>query len=304
MSSVENPRNRIESKFRPVDIATLGYILIEFLLIFVFQTDKPGWPNMALFYGSSACIVLLIVYFPLSDEISFWRGVRNLYPLFLFIFFYKAIEPQIYIVFDMPFDWIVHGIESSILGNDLSFMLQRYMDIWLNELMSFAYVSYYFQLPVAAGLFIALRKWNSLEKTILSASITFYICYILFIFFPVAGPRFYLSDQYYLPLIGPLFTPLSQKIIEIWGFEGAAMPSSHCAVALVVAWRIARDLPGLAIPAILLLILLCVGTVYGRYHYLTDVLFGLIIGAFGLWITNRWKGSFLKGKESTEQALR
>lgn len=294
MSSVESAKNKFLSRVRPIDIATLAYIFVELLLILIFMTDKPEWPYMALFYGSSACIVLLIVNFPISEKNKLWMIVRTIYPMFLFVIFFRAIAPQIFIVFDRPFDWMINGIELKVLGSDPAFFLQRYLEIWLNELMSFAYFSYYLQLPAAVGLFILLKKQKSLEKIMLASSVTFYICYIIFILYPVTGPRFYLEDIYYLPIIGPVFTPLAQKIVDFGGHYGASMPSSHSAVSLVIAMRISKDIPRLAIPAALMLILLCASSVYGRYHYLTDVFFGLIIGALGLWIASRWSRVFFK----------
>jgi len=298
LSSVESAKNKFISRVRPIDIATLAYIFVELLLILIFMTDKPEWPYMGLFYGSSACIVLLIVNFPVGEKNELWMIVRTIYPMFLFVIFYRAIAPQIFIVFDRPFDWMVHGIELKVLGGDPAFFMQRYLEIWLNEIMSFGYFSYYLQFPIAVALFILLKKQKSLEKIILASSVTFYICYIIFILYPVTGPRFYLEDIYYLPIVGPIFTPLVRKIVDFGGHYGAAMPSSHCAIALVIAWRISKDIPKLAIPAIVMLILLCASTVYGRFHYLTDVFFGLIIGALGLWIAGRWSRVFLKEREA------
>jgi len=280
-------------RFRPVDIATLAYVSLEFLLVLIFMAGRPGWFIMLLFYIAAACIVFLMVAFPFDEKSFPWRIIRVSYPMILFIFFYKAIGPQIFLIFDKPFDWMVHNFELSVFGIDPAFAAQRYIDIWMNEFMNFGYFTYYFLLPTALVLFIIMKKWNSLEKMILSSAVTFYICYLIFIFYPVTGPRFYLEQTYYLPIIGPFFTPLTQSVVNFGGLYGGAMPSSHCAIALVVTWRMGRDIRQLAIPIVLIALLLCTSTVYGRFHYLTDVIAGLIIGSLGLWISNRWFNGFL-----------
>lgn len=257
------------------------------------MAGRPGWFIMLLFYIAAACIVFLMVAFPFDEKSFPWRIIRVSYPMILFIFFYKAIGPQIFLIFDKPFDWMVHNFELSVFGIDPAFAAQRYIDIWMNEFMNFGYFTYYFLLPTALVLFIIMKKWNSLEKMILSSAVTFYICYLIFIFYPVTGPRFYLEQTYYLPIIGPFFTPLTQSVVNFGGLYGGAMPSSHCAIALVVTWRMGRDIRQLAIPIVLIALLLCTSTVYGRFHYLTDVIAGLIIGSLGLWISNRWFNGFL-----------
>lgn len=300
MSFAENRNKSYLSRFRPVDIATLAYIIAEILIVLVFMAGRQGWLNLLFFYLCSGAVVLIMVAFPFSELSAIARAVRNAYPLILFAFLYRAVGPQIFIVFDHPFDPIVHRFELSVFGVDPAFYLQKYLEVWINELMNFAYFSYYLLLPSAAVAFVVLKKWNSLDKLILSSAIAFYACYILFIFFPVLGPRFFLRDIYYLPIIGPIFTPMTQKLVEIGGLYGAAMPSSHCAIALIFAWRVSRDIKSMAFPAILLSTLLCLGTIYGRFHYLTDVVVGLIIGALAIWAGGRWIARF-DSREEMEQ---
>jgi membrane-associated phospholipid phosphatase len=266
-------------------------------MVLAFMPGRPGWLYLFFFYLSAACVVLIMVAFPFDESSALWRAVRNVYPLVLFIFFYRAIGPQIFMVFDKPFDPAVHRLELNIFGVDPAFYWQKYMDVWLNELMNFGYFSYYLLLPSAVVAFVLMKKWKSLDRLMLSSAIAFYICYILYIFCPVVGPRFFLSDIYYLPIFGPFFTPLTQKVVDFGGHYGAAMPSSHCAIALIVAWRVSRDLKGLMFPAILVSILLCLGTIYCRFHYLTDVLAGLIIGVLGIWAADRWIARFTDRRE-------
>lgn len=286
------------SRFRPVDIATLAYVLIEISVILVFMSGRPGWFYMLFFYISAACIVLLMVAFPFNELSSSGRAIRTIYPVVLIIFFYRALGPQLFVVFDKPFDPVIHQFEFNVFGMDPAFAIQKYIDIWLNELMSFGYFSFYLIIPFAIIIYILLKKWKSLEKMILSIAVAYYLCFLLFIFFPVTGPGFYLDDIYYLPIIGPFFTPITKNIVSINGHYGASMPSSHCAIAFIIAWRIGRDIKKLLIPAIFITTLLCLSTVYGRFHYLTEALAGVIIGGLGVWISNRWQIRFAERKEN------
>ena len=292
MSSVDMRINNSAIRFRPLDIATLAYIAIEFAIVLIFMVGRPGWAYLLLFYLVAAGIVILIVMFDLTVSGLFWRALRLVYPLFLFPFLYEAVGPQIFLVFDHPFDPHVIALEKMVFGIDPAFALQQYMEIWLNELMNAGYISYYFMLPVSAIILLFKKRWDALERLVLTGAITFYVCYLIFIFYPVIGPRFFLSEHYYLPIIGPFFTPLTQRILAGGGLYGAAMPSSHCAVALVALWILVREVPKTAIPSFILLSLLCAGTVYGRYHYISDVVAGLLMGAVMLRLAGSWQRKF------------
>jgi membrane-associated phospholipid phosphatase len=279
-------------RLRPVDMATGLYIIMEIILLLIFMIGRPGWQYLLFFYMAALGVVALMVLLNFEEAAPFWRIIRIIYPLFLFTLFYEAVGPQIFMIFDNPFDSHVVGLEKMIFGVDPAFAIQPHIEVWLNELMSFAYFSYYLMLPGVAIILLVKRRFGSLERMVLAAAVTFYVCYLIFIFYPVVGPRFHLADYYYLPLIGPFFTPLMQRILAAGGLFGGAMPSSHCAVALVALWTLAREVRKAAVPAMLLLALLCVGTIYGRCHYVSDVVAGLLLGTAVLWITKFWQGRF------------
>jgi membrane-associated phospholipid phosphatase len=72
------------------------------------------------------------------------------------------------------------------------------------------------------------------------------------------------------------------EFIERFGrVHGAAFPSAHVAgsmVAILTSWRYRRWLFWVCLP---FFVSMCVATVYGRYHYVADVLAGLAVGALG-----------------------
>ncbi len=131
-----------------------------------------------------------------------------------------------------------------------------------------------------------------MERLTLTISISFYVSYIIFVFYPIVGPRFYLQEIYYLPIIGPYITPLAERIVQKAGLYGGAMPSSHCAVALAAVAIVAAEFRRLRFVSICLLILLCLSTVYGRYHYFSDVAAGLVLGWLSLVMGNRWQSKY------------
>jgi membrane-associated phospholipid phosphatase len=281
--------------FRPIDIATLAYLLFEMAVVLIFLRQGPIWMFLIGIYLLGATLVVLFSAFQIPGPR--WRTFRLIYPLLIMIFLYEVLDYQIFIFHSGPLDNLINSLEMAVLGFDASFALQRYISVTLNEVMSLSYLSYYFIPPAAFFLFLINRRWDALERTVLSASVAFYACYAIFIFFPIVGPRLYLENIYYLPLSGPVFTPLTQRIVAEGGLHGGAMPSSHCAVALAITWFLAREFRKIRIPLILLLATLCISTVYGRYHYMSDVIAGLLVGALSIALTSRWQNCFLARQE-------
>jgi membrane-associated phospholipid phosphatase len=160
-------------------------------------------------------------------------------------------------------------------------------------------MSYYLILPSATFLLIVYRKWETLERMALSVSATFYVCYLIFVLYPVVGPRIYLESIYYLPFDGPVITPLVKEIVSRGGLHGGAMPSSHCAVALIIIWNLSKEFRSLTFPLTILLTMLCISTVYGRFHYLSDVVVGLLLGIIMLALVSIWHRRFLIREDST-----
>lgn len=257
--------------------------------------DDIRWPYFAGFYLASAGIVFLMTssFMQNANTNKFWKALRLCYPMFMFIFFYEAVGPQVFMVFGRSFDSQIHSIEMAIFGVDPAFALQPYMEIWLNEVMSLAYLSYYLILPVSVLYLVVKKEWETLERLTLTVGLTFYFCYLIFIFFPIAGPRFYLNNIYYLPLWGPYFTDIATWVVHRGGLFGGAMPSSHCAVALVVVLVLGKRFNGARYVLTFFLLMVCAGTIYGRYHYVSDVVAGIFVGSIANVLTNRWQNGFL-----------
>jgi membrane-associated phospholipid phosphatase len=285
--------------FRPIDIITLIYVATQTVLVALFMSNWHGWYFLSGFYLAACGIVLV---FALFQKHGFIKRLRLFYPLIIMPLLYEALGSQIHLLHNDSFDAAINGFEMRVLGFDSSFALQPYMTIWLNEVMSFFYM-YYYILPFLALIFLVFRgRDDATERTALGVSFAFYTCCIIFILVPVMGPRFYLENIYYLPLIGPFFTPLAHRIVSAGGLQGGAMPSSHCAMALVFSWFLAKEYHAAAPLLFTALVILCVSTVYGRYHYISDVVVGLLVGIISIVLTSYWQNHFLKIREDAVSA--
>jgi membrane-associated phospholipid phosphatase len=116
--------------------------------------------------------------------------------------------------------------------------------------------------------------------------------------FPVAGPMRHIGDLHTVPLHGYFFTAVSELIRGRVHTPGGTIPSIHCAAATIMWWtayRYSRPAFFVLAPVILSLY---VSTVYGRFHYVFDVLVGIAAAfltmALGPILIKAWNRSRLK----------
>ncbi len=141
-----------------------------------------------------------------------------------------------------------------------------------------AYLSYYLIVVAPAFYFVWRRDLAALRHFILVVMTTFVVCYLAFIFFPVAGPYYVFPrpDAWFLDNV---FARMVYDTLATGSSYGTAFPSSHVAAALAAtlsAARGSRALSGaLAVPTVLL----TVAVVYCQMHYGVDAIAGLLAGA-------------------------
>jgi membrane-associated phospholipid phosphatase len=106
--------------------------------------------------------------------------------------------------------------------------------------------------------------------------VTFYLCYVFFLLFPVAGPR------YAFPLPHNAATETwpahtTQWLLDQGDSWGAAFPSSHVAAAVVAAICALRYWRPLGLALAPLTVGLVFAVVYGQFHYAVDAVAGLLV---------------------------
>ena len=175
---------------------------------------------------------------------------------------------------------------------------------WLavSELFYASYFSYYVMIA-GVGIALFLRNRRQFFHYVSVVSFLFYICYTIYIILPVIGPRafFHQVEGYALPEVtqrlavtdvypeavqaGPIFR-LMKWVYRVFEAPGAALPSSHVAVALCTVFFSFRYLRRIRYVHLTVAILLCLSTVYCRYHYVVDVLAGLVAAAMVIPLSN------------------
>lgn len=216
------------------------------------------------------------------------RSLPGSRPLrFLRIFLPVAVTPLLYteletlnqLVNPGYLDAVVQGWEAGLLGGQPSLeAARRWPSLWLSELLHLGYFSYYFVVPAAA-----LAVWwkagdRGLERAAVTVGLAFFLCYLVFAVFPVAGPRYQFPRIEGPPAGGAVFE-LVHGVLEAGSSKGTAFPSSHVAAAAAALLAARRDARRWFWILLVPVALLTVGTVYGRFHYAVDALAGIAVAA-------------------------
>jgi membrane-associated phospholipid phosphatase len=278
-----------------VDYATQGYTAFVALLVLLFHNATvPRWGLIfAVHLAILATVHGLILLNRKVPRVAPIEFLRHLYPVVLYLWFFSETGWLNRMFFSDYMDPAVIRLEQSIFGCQPSVLFMHKLPFLpFSELFYASYFSYYVMIA-GVGIALYFRDRRQVFHFVSVVSFVFYICYTLYIILPVIGPRVFFHDVggYDLPAElqrlavtdqypeavqhGPFFKVMA-FIYRVFEAPGAALPSSHVAIALTTVFFSFRYLPKIRFAHLAVAILLCFATVYCRYHYAIDVVLGIL----------------------------
>jgi membrane-associated phospholipid phosphatase len=273
---------------RAVDLLLLAYLAIV-SLVAVFRA-APMAPQCWWLLTAHALVALLVYLVTRPGLGPAGRTIREIYPLLLLPALYSELD----ILNSVPltvYDPLVRQWELFLFGGQISreWWQAAPSRLWSTVFHS-AYLSYYLIISAPALYFAWRGDVQAVRRFVLVVIATFVICYLAFIFFPVAGP------YYEFPRPAAWFTNnlparLTYEALASGSSYGAAFPSSHVAAALAATLSAARTSRSLGLLLLVPTVLLTLGVVYCQMHYGVDALAGLVIGGVVTWMVgNKSRG--------------
>ncbi|MDH3297260.1 MAG: phosphatase PAP2 family protein [Gemmatimonadota bacterium] len=257
---------------RPVDLLAASYLAATGLIAGL------SLSSTGLMIAGLHVVALVLVHalgrvsVPVNRPLAFLRLV---WPVAITPLLYLELATLNQLLFPGYFDATVQAWEQALFGSQLSIVMSGWYDaLWFSEMLHFGYVSYYVVVPAALIGGFSLGGEDGLERVAFTTALAFFLCYLCFAVFPVAGPRYEFARIVGPQTDGAVFG-LVHSILESGSSKGTAFPSSHVA-ATVSAWLAAglvdRRLMWILAP---FAVSLTMGTVYGRFHYGIDTAVGL-----------------------------
>jgi membrane-associated phospholipid phosphatase len=273
-------------KCYPVEQITIYYAVLTAIYMLVL----PGVAGEELFRLLSARVLVISALFGLrwlESTKPRWpvACIRQLLPLTLVAYWY----PETYYMDSFLFpnlDGFFMEADELLFGCQPSLAFCRMMPwMWFNELMNFAYLSFYFIIGLTVlASYRAVAEKTKAAKTVFVILFSFLIYYLLFIIFPVMGPQFYFPEpDNCTPDTWP-FRAIMRFLQDLGEKPTGAFPSSHVGITAVCLLLLyAQKIRKLFWALLPLAVLLIASTVYIKAHYLIDVVAGLLTAPLLYW---------------------
>ena len=294
----------------PVDRWTIAYSLVVAAVV-VWRLPRERLP---VFLAVHVLLITLPLVMPRARRNgAMGRFLGDWYPLLLLPALYTEVG-LVNLGDGRAFDRVVLGWEQALFGfQPAREWIRANPSVWLSWLLHVGYLAYYpITLAAPLALWLAGQR-QAMLRALTTIMATFYLCYVVFLLFPVVGPRhvFPAADN---AATQTAIAQLTAQFLERGAAWGAAFPSSHVAVSVAATVAAFREWRALGLLLVLPTVLLTLGSVYGQFHYAVDAIAGLGVGlaiAAGAWLgTGRSAtasvavlSSHRNGRESTASRL-
>ncbi len=270
----------------PLDIATLAYIFITAIFMSIFSGRLNSvWLHLLIRFAFVILMGWIIVLDKKGSSIVL-TFLRRAYPLAFLGYFYSETDYLNNLIFS-NFDPEILNLEQSIFGFQPSISFYQHFPMpWFSELMNFGYFSYYF-LVFGLTVWLFIRNRKMFDYSLFVVVFSFYIYYLIFIIFPVAGPQYFLPEPFrHIPNSG-IFREMVVWVERLGEGPTAAFPSSHVGIGIIITILCAKYARALLAWVLPLVFILCLSTVYIKAHYAVDVAAGLISAPLILLLSSR-----------------
>lgn len=287
--------------FSPADVVTIGFLLFLTLLNVIFHARVDVWIELVLINVAVMAAITFLARSAGQRQTPLATGLHRwyLYPAVLLIFkeLYFMIRP----IHPVDYDDLLIAIDRWMFGADPTVLLARFAHPVLTEIFQIAYWSYYLLFIILGVEIYRRHTLKSFDKAGFLIVYGFYLSYLGYFLLPAIGPRFTLHDFALMDEELPgllLAVPLRDFINAAESIPAGVpnpadlvqrdvFPSGHTQLSLIVAYLAFHFRLKSRWTILGLTILLVVGTVYLRYHYVIDVITGAIFFLFTIWSGRR-----------------
>jgi membrane-associated phospholipid phosphatase len=272
------------ASLRPIEWINFTALLTLASVTLMLYRRLPDPGELLLRFGIMGLFLGLMVVLARRDERQALppalRVVVDFYPTAFIPFVFESLGPLIPAARGAPRDHVLIAWDRALFGTDPTVWLERFVSPFWNDFFHIAYTSYYF-LPLIVGGLLWERNLPEARRFIFVLTFGFYVSYAGYFTIPALGPRYALADRQTMASLQttPVSKAIAEAIDEVEHTKLDVFPSGHTMIAaavLIFAYRRARRAFWVMLPIVACLL---VSTVYCRYHYVVDVIAGLVLAA-------------------------
>ncbi len=219
----------------------------------------------------------------------------DFYPIAFIPILYESLGPLIPAARGVARDELLIAADRAIFGLDPTVWLERLVRPWLTDFFYVSYVTYYF-IAIALGFVLWSRDGATARRFIFTLTLCYFVSYAGYFLLPALGPRFALAAEQKVTLeTTTVSRAISGTLNDLEHTQFDVFPSGHTMIAvavLLVAFRRARDAFWFLLPVAACLV---ISTVYCRYHYVVDVLAGILLAVLTVPLGDRLYHRLVRG---------
>lgn len=274
----------------PTDIIVISFYLILSLINLVFSAQIELWLLLIVLNFILITIVVLLASKTKESSSELLKNIHFYYVVPLIFLTFKEVYVIISSIHATDYDNLLISVDRFLFGLDPTVFLYQFANPILTEILQIAYGTFFF-LPIILAIEFHLKKdYSKFNFIIFSVVLGFFLSYLGYLIFPAIGPRFTLHDFELtnIELPGIFLTNFLREIVNagesipsgtlnpIEVVQRDVFPSGHTQMTLIVMFLAVKLKSKNKIFFLIDGSLLIIATVYLRYHYVVDLIGGLV----------------------------
>ncbi len=275
---------------RKIDIITFGFLSFLVAITIIFIRQIPDAYSLLSIYVFLIAGLSLLIYFRKKHTNRVVEIMYDLiFPIIAVLLIFDSMGGLIRYVNPATYDYLLIRLDYMIFKAYPTVFLERFTTPVITEVLQLAYTSYYF-LPIVLGVTLKVKgSEREFDRTLFLILLCFFLSYVGYILVPAIGPRYVMDHLHKIELQGFfLRDSINGALNHLEGTKRDAFPSGHTAVSLVVlylAYKFQKNLFWIFLPVVSALV---VATVYLRYHYVVDVIGGILLFVFTIYFGEKY----------------
>ena len=258
-------------KDKPLFIIVSIYQSVMAFFVILHANALESWPFWLIFH-------IFVVLFFWWDKWDNLNKIKLWSVIIIIPINFTELHYLVPLVHPTDFDSILIKIDYFLFGVHPTIWLEKYTYPAVTEILQFVYTTFYFIPIILAVLLAKEKREDDLSFYIFNMIYCFYLSYFGYFSIPAIGPRFTLNHLQSFPLTGVwVMQDIQHFLNKLENIQRDAFPSGHTAITVLTLYYAFKYNKTYAYILIPITIMMIVSTVYLRYHYVIDVIAGLIL---------------------------
>lgn len=235
---------------------------------------------------------------PLMEALNF---VRLCVPIIVFISIYSSLSSIIDKINPRVVDLALIKADGILFfGRNPVLMMEKFITASRTIWFSIAYLSYFWYFPITFGALFVKHKIKEFHILSLAIIIIAYLGFIGYLIAPAVGPFYAEQDIFSKNLQGQPIANFSFNLINTYGYNKGTFPSLHAAMSLAFLLFTYKHLRKLFYIYLPFVVSLLISTIYLRQHYVVDLIAGLVLSLFALYVSPKIYEWWERKKETSK----